>query len=44
MDEDDQTDGRFPPQITRGEVALMIFVLVQFAVAVGVIVVLLFRP
>jgi hypothetical protein len=34
---DDQTDDRFPPRMTRGEMALMAFVLVMVAVAIGLV-------
>jgi hypothetical protein len=44
VEQDDHADRRFPPQFTRGEVALVLFVLIQVAVVAGVIAVLLFRP
>ena len=46
MDEgDDHTDDRFPPQMTWGEFAMAVFVLVLVAVAVGLVAGVLFdRP
>jgi hypothetical protein len=45
MGEEGDADDRFPPQMTRGEVALLAFLLVLAAVAIGLIAALLFdRP
>jgi hypothetical protein len=45
VEKDDHTDDRFPPQMTRGEIALLLFVLMAVAVAAGVVAVLVFdRP
>jgi hypothetical protein len=45
MAEKDGADDRFPPQLTWGEVALLAFVLVLVAVAIGLVAAQLFpRP
>jgi hypothetical protein len=45
MGGEDEADDRFPPQMTWGEAALLAFVLVLAAVAIGAIAAMLFyRP
>jgi hypothetical protein len=45
MGGDDEADNRLPPQMTWGEMALLVFVLAVVALATGLIAALLFdRP
>jgi len=45
MVKEDDADDRFPPQMTRGEVAVLAFLLALAAEAIGLIAALLFdRP